>query len=359
MGMAIAEAKKGLGRTSPNPIVGAVIVKDNKVVGRGYHHKAGEPHAEVNAIADAREKARGGIIYVTLEPCNHSGRTPPCTKAIVAAGIKKVVIGSMDPNPSVVGGGVDFLQSQNISVKIGVLKEQCEELIRPFVKLVTTGFPWIIMKAGMSLDGKISYQSGHGGKITGEESRQHTHLLRDRIDAILVGIETALVDNPSLTARLPGIKTRDPLRVILDTNLRLPSDSKLLQQKSSARTIIFCGAGASESAMNDLLKNGALVHRIDQEKDGRLNLKQVLKQLGQLNIMTVLVEGGAGIHGSFLEQNLVDEIYLYIAPFFIGHGGSPLITGYYRQIRSEAVDLIGLKVKQLGDDILINGLIRS
>ena len=245
MQLAIDLAKKGQWKTSPNPCVGAVIVKNDKIIGRGYHKKAGTPHAEVNAIADAGDLAAEATIYVTLEPCNHTGRTPPCTQAILKAGITRVVVGMADPNPSVEGNGSSFLLSRGLQVETGVLEEECIKLNHPFIKHSTTGLPWVVMKAGMSLDGKITYRKGHGGKITGSEAGLFTHELRNSLDAILVGIGTAIIDNPSLTTRLPDDEHgRDPVRVILDTHLRFPEKMKMLRQKSTAPTWIFCGPDA-------------------------------------------------------------------------------------------------------------------
>ena len=262
MRLALKEAKKGLGRTSPNPCVGAVIVQDDSLVGRGYHRKAGTLHAEVNAIADAGHAARGATMYVTLEPCNHTGRTPPCTKAVIDAGISRVVVGMSDPNPGVSGGGCAFLKSRGITVDIGILERECRAINRPFIKHCVTGLPWMVMKAGMSMDGRITRQRGSGGQITGEQSRLFTHRLRDTFDAILIGIETARIDDPSLTTRLPDGKGRDPLRIILDTSLNLDPQAKMLHQGSSAPTWIFCGPEASPEREQNLSRAEVVVHRV-------------------------------------------------------------------------------------------------
>ena len=235
MKLALQEARKGLGRTSPNPSVGAVVVRNGTIVGKGYHKKAGLPHAEPNALQDAGNKAEGSTIYVTLEPCNHAGRTPPCTRAILEAGIQRVVIGMADPNPKVTGSGADFLAAQGVAVTSGVLEYECCELNRPFIKHATTGLPWVIMKAGTSMDGRIAAGIGRQTAITGTESLHQVHLLRDRVDAILIGVETAITDDPSLTTRLGGRRPgRDPERIILDTNLRLLPAAKMLSTAPSA-----------------------------------------------------------------------------------------------------------------------------
>lgn len=358
MRLAIAEAEQGLGRTSPNPAVGAVIVNGGQVVGRGYHHKAGTPHAEVHAIADAGEAARGGTIYVTLEPCNHTGRTPPCTQAILKAGLKGVVIGAMDPNPQVVGGGAAFLAGQGLAVLTGVLEEPCTDLIRPFVKHSSSGLPWVMMKAGLSLDGRISLRKGEATVITGEQSRQFTHQLRDRVDAILIGVETALVDDPSLTTRLVGkAGCRDPLRIVLDSQLRLPPTARMLRQESTAQTWVCCGIEAPIDREQALVAAGAVVHRLPLANNGGIDVQQLLVMLGKHQIVSLLVEGGAAIHGAFWSQQLVDELLLFYAPLLIGDQGIPLLTGYALHERQQAPRLSGLTLRHLGEDMLLRALV--
>lgn len=355
MRLAIDQARKGQGRTSPNPCVGAVIVRDGIVVGLGYHRKAGTPHAEIHAIANAGESCAGATIYVTLEPCNHTGRTPPCSHAVLAAGLKRVVIGMADPNP-VATGGADFLQEQGVKVVLGVLEEECRRLNYPFLKHSVTGLPWVVMKAGMSLDGKISRRRGHGGAITGPESKQRVHEVRDGLDAILIGIGTALIDDPSLTTRLPE-GGRDPLRVILDSRLRLPPDAQMLQQDSSAETWIFCGHQAGQESQKQLEQTGAVIQRVDSDATGHLNLLQVLQVLGKADITSILVEGGAGVHGSFLQAKLVDQVVLFVAPYFIGEDGTPLVAGYSIDEQGAPVLLTEISTESVGPDILVQGLV--
>ena len=358
MAHALEEARKGLGRTAPNPAVGAVVVQDGAVVGRGYHKKAGTPHAEVNAIQDAGDRARGGTIYVTLEPCNHSGRTPPCTQAILQAGLRQVIIGSMDPHPRVVGGGAAFLRSQGIDVVTGVLEEQCQDLIRPFVKHSSTGFPWVIMKAGLSLDGKIGFEPGKGGMVTGPASSRAVHQLRDQVDAILVGVGTALIDDPSLTTRIAEKPdSRDPLRLVLDTHLRLSPQAKMLRQESAANTWIFCGEQAPAEREQLLLEAGAVVHRLPTREGGRLDLHRFLAFIGEQGVCSILVEGGGTVHGAFWSQGLVDEVQLYYAPYFIGDKGVALLSGYGLVQRPDPISLQGISLKQLGDDFLFPALV--
>ncbi|MHB1184650.1 MAG: bifunctional diaminohydroxyphosphoribosylaminopyrimidine deaminase/5-amino-6-(5-phosphoribosylamino)uracil reductase RibD [Desulfobulbia bacterium] len=357
MQLAIREARKGLGRTSPNPCVGAVVVKNNRLIATGFHAKAGTPHAEVHALRAAGAKAKGATIYVTLEPCNHTGRTPPCTQAILAAGIKRVVVGMLDPNPLVAGGGCKALAAQGVEVTQGMLAEECGSLNRPFSKHVTTGLPWVIMKAGMSLDGRLALASGQCAWITNEQSRRQVHRLRDRVDAILIGSETALCDDPALTTRLVGRKGKDPLRVVLDTTLRLPVSAKMLQQPSSAPTWIFCGPEAEMKRAEALINAGAIIKQVRLDEAGQLDLAAVLCELGRAQLTSVLVEGGSRVHGAFLRANLVDEVQIFVAPVFLGSDGVPLVDTLGLQRVADAPRFSTTRVQRFGNDVLIEGLI--
>ncbi len=355
MKMALAEAVKARGRTSPNPLVGAVVVKDGEVIGRGRHKKAGTPHAEIHALRSAGSRAVGATIYVTLEPCNHTGRTPPCTQAILASGIKRVVIGMVDPNPHVTGSGRDFLAARGIEVTSGVLADKCRAINRPFIKHITTGLPWVIMKAGCSMDGRIAAGSGQCAWITNEKSRHQVHLLRDRVDAISVGIGTALNDNPSLTTRLPGRQGRDPLRVIIDTSLKLPPGAKMLKQESAASTWIFCGPEPDGNKVKALETAGARVLPVDLRK-GRVDLYEVLAVLGREQVNSLLVEGGSLIHTAFLQAGLVDQVNLFLAPVFLGSDAIPLIAELgLKQVR-DARRFSLIRTRRFADDIMIEGI---
>ena len=357
MQLAIREARKGLGRTSPNPCVGAVVVKNNKLIATGYHRQAGTPHAEVHALRAAGAKARGATIYVTLEPCNHTGKTPPCTQAILASGIKRVVVGMLDPNPLVAGGGCKTLAAQGVEVAQGILVEECRSLNRPFSKHVTTGLPWVIMKAGMSLDGRLALGSGQSAWITNEQSRRQVHRLRDRVDAILIGSGTALADDPALTTRLSGRKGKDPLRVIMDTALRLPLTARMLYQASSAPTWIFCGPDAYAKRAEALVGAGAIIKQVRLDGAGQLDLEAVLCELGRAQCTSVLVEGGSRVHGAFLRAGLVDEVKIFVAPIFIGSDGVPLLDTLGLKNVAGAPRFTTTKVRRLGNDVLIEGLI--
>ncbi len=355
MKMAIREARKGLGRTSPNPAVGSVVVKNGQVVSKGYHKKAGTPHAEVHALRRAGKEAKGSTIYVTLEPCNHTGRTPPCTQAILAGEIKRVVVGMIDPNPLVAGTGCDYLENQGLEVRRGVLDKECRELNYPFIKHITTGIPWVIMKAGCSLDGRIAAANGQSGWITNEKSRAEVHRMRDRVDAILIGAGTALADNPSLTTRLNGKNGHDPVRVVLDSELRMSPHAKMICQDSQAPTWIFCSSEADTEKSSMLQKAGAKVMSVDRDGSGRLNLSSVLQILGKSQLNSVLVEGGSRIHGSFLRQGLVDQVNLFLAPFFIGADGIPVVDTFELDSVRQGKRFLTKCTRRFGDDVLIEG----
>jgi diaminohydroxyphosphoribosylaminopyrimidine deaminase/5-amino-6-(5-phosphoribosylamino)uracil reductase len=357
MHMALKEAGKGVGRTSPNPCVGAVIVKSDRVIAKGYHKKAGTAHAEIDAIQNSSESLVGATIYVTLEPCNHTGKTPPCSQAILEQGFARVVVGMTDPNPLVNGGGIDFLRSNGIEVVTGVLEQECMSLNLPFIKHITQGIPWTIMKAGVSLDGRLNYQHGHSGWITGEKSAREVHKLRNTVDAILVGRKTVEIDNPSLTTRIPRGLSKDPIRIILDSDLSTSLASKVYHLDSEAPTWVVCAVDAPQSKREGLQKLGIRLIEIERMGKG-LDLRLLLKVLGQENICSILVEGGARLHGSFLRLKLFDYAHLFYAPLFAGDQGVPLIEGYQVQNRDTAPRLVDVSHKRLGDDMLISGKVK-
>lgn len=356
MRLALREAAKGLGRTSPNPCVGAVVVKDGAVVARGYHRRAGSPHAEVNALNAAGESARGATLYVTLEPCNHQGRTPPCTERILASGVRRVVAGMDDPNPQVAGGGNAYLAGRGLEVVTGVLARECLAQNRPFVKHITTGRPWVIMKAAMSMDGRIATRTGDSKWITGEAARGRSHRWRDRVDAILVGVETALADDPALTARPGGRRGRDPLRVVLDSRLRLPPAALMLRQESPAATWVFCGPAAAAKRRAALVAAGAVVKEVATSPHGGLDLPAVLAELGRHGVTSLLVEGGGRVHAAFLRDNLCDQACLFVAPMFIGAEGLPAVGGLGLERIAEGRRFRPQAVRRLGEDFMIEGL---
>lgn len=358
MRLALRQAVRGQGRTSPNPLVGAVIVKHGTIVATGYHKKAGTPHAEINALAKTvPEVTKGSTLYVTLEPCSHHGRTPPCCEAVFHSGVSRVVVGMPDPNPLVAGQGIRYLQERGIEVVSGILTEECQRINRPFTRWITSGLPWVIMKAGLSLDGRIAARSGHSGWITNEASRRFVHQIRDRVDAILIGIGTALTDNPSLTTRLSGRNHRDPLRVILDRDLRLPPDARLLAQESSAATMIFCGPNPNHDRADLLKAAGAVVQPVALGADGLLDLRKVLQLLGHRQVTTLLVEGGSQVHGAFWSQGLVNQVNLFFGPLILGGDGIPLMPQLGIDRVDQARRVTSIQHRRFGDDMMVEGLV--
>ena len=359
MRLALRLAAQGIGYTSPNPMVGAVVVKGGRVVGRGYHRRAGSPHAEIHALKDAGSQAKTATLYVTLEPCNHQGRTPPCTEAIVRSGVRRVVVGCGDPNPRVAGGGVEYLRGQGILVDVGILEKSCLRLNEPFIKHVTTGLPLVIAKMAASLDGKIATYLGDSHWISNERSRRFVHKLRHAVDAILVGVGTVVADDPKLTTRLSGRKGKNPLRIILDTHLRTPVDSLVTSQTKEAPTIIATGPKPYKKRRENLEGKGVEVLPLPLVR-GRVSLTELLKQLGNRDITSLLVEGGAEVHGGFFYDNLVDKVYLFFAPKIIGGNRAvPMVGGVGAGRVAEASPLRDIKVRRFDDDIMIEGYMKD
>ena len=355
MNLALEQAVKGKGRTSPNPCVGAIIVKDDVIVGRGYHKKAGTPHAEVHALADAGEESKGATIYVTLEPCSHTGRTPPCCEAVHKAGVTRVVVGMMDPNPLVDGKGVQYLRAHGVEVVTGICQEECVSINLPFIKRVKKGLPWMIMKGGISLDGKLNYQKGQSGWITGAECKQKVHDIRNQVDAILVGSATVMIDNPSLTTRLVEGDCRNPARIILDSDLKTDITSKVYDSGVAGAVYLFCDNEADDTKKERFKSHG--IHVVSVAKmDGKLDLLEIMHVLAEKEICSVLVEGGASVHGEMLRRHLFDAACLFYAPIFAGTGGVSLVEGYSVAGRAEAVRLQDVRYHQLGADMMIEGL---
>jgi len=354
MKLAIKEAEKGLGSVSPNPVVGAVLVdpKNGQIIAKGHHRCYGCPHAEVEAIKKAGEKTRGAILYVTLEPCNHYGKTPPCTQAILKAGIKEVICGIRDPNP-VARGGLEFLKDSGVKVFSGVLENEVKYLTRFFLSRVLRGRPWVIMKVASSLDGKISVSTGDSKWITGEKSRKKGHYLRKMCDAILVGKNTVLLDDPELTCRM--VKGKNPVRIVLDTRLSLPPNLKIFDTKV-APTVVVCADTASKEKEEEFKKRGVKIWRVGLKKD-KIDLKEVLNRALEAGINSILVEGGGKVHGSFVEERLIDEIYYFFGPLIIGDelGASAVKSSPLKRLK-DALKVKILEVKRLGEDVLIKGL---
>ena len=391
MQRALTLAAKGKGRTSPNPAVGAVIVKNNKIIAGGYHKKAGTPHAEILALKKAGAKARGATLYVNLEPCCHTGKkTPPCTKAIIKAGIKKVVTAMIDPNSKVSGRGIRELQNAGIETRVGIMRTEAKRLNEAFIKFITKKEPFVILKVAQSLDGKIATAKGESKWITGEDARKYVHKLRNEVDAVLVGIGTVKKDNPSLTCRIKG--GRNPFRVIVDSALRIPLNAKVLKHKDG-KTIIAAispnpptspfekggcrgiiksrfGEGRYRGIFSkkfladyqkkiDLLRNrGVQILITKKDKNGMVNLKSLMKELAKLDISSVMIEGGSSINASAVSNGIVDKIMMFTACKIIGGTDAvPSFGGKSIASINRAKTLRNVKIRTIGSDILIEGYV--
>ncbi|WP_289136829.1 bifunctional diaminohydroxyphosphoribosylaminopyrimidine deaminase/5-amino-6-(5-phosphoribosylamino)uracil reductase RibD [uncultured Brevibacillus sp.] len=354
MDMALGLAKSALGQTSPNPLVGAVVVKDGAVVGMGAHLRAGEPHAEVHALRMAGDSARGATLYVTLEPCSHHGKTPPCADAVVAAGISRVVIAVLDPNPLVAENGVQKLRDSGLEVTVGVKEEEARQLNEVFFHYITTKRPFVTVKTASTLDGKIASVTGHSRWITGSTARAQVHELRRQYDAILVGVGTVLADDPELTARCNGqTYGRQPVRVILDSHLRTPLSARVIQGVEHVPTWIFTTEESCREKREELLAKGVTVIAVA----GPMTVDAVLSVLGERGITSLLVEGGAEVNGSFLQARAIQKIVSYVSLKLIGGNGAPsLFGGQGLTSMDEAVVLTHTQVEQVDEqDIRIIG----
>jgi diaminohydroxyphosphoribosylaminopyrimidine deaminase/5-amino-6-(5-phosphoribosylamino)uracil reductase len=359
MKKAIRLARKGLGATSPNPMVGAVVVKNGRIVGSGYHKKAGAPHAEVEALSEAGGDARGGTLYVNLEPCNHYGRTPPCTKTVVERGIEKVVIGMLDPNPHVVGGGCGFLEANGIKVKYGILEEECAQLNEIYTKYITKGRPFVVVKGALTLDGWMAPRSGKSKWITNEKSRRYVHSLRHRMDGVMVGVETVISDNPLLAPYLLKKAHSDPVKIIADTHLRIPLNSRVLDQATSALTIIASGSNVSDAKLKEIEGPGARVIKC-RIKDKHVDLDDLLCKLAEMSVSSLLVEGGATLFGSLIRERMVDKFYIFLAPKILGgDDGVPFMRGAGCHILDDCLGLRVSRLRRFDDDIMIEAYPRG
>jgi len=355
MEMAYSLAEKARGQTSPNPCVGAVITLRDKIVGWGYHQEAGQPHAEIIALERAGKRAEGATLYLTLEPCVHWGKTPPCVDRLVKVGLKKAIISSLDPNPLVYQKGAARLKEAGIEVATGVLAEKNELLNEAYNKYITSKIPFVCLKVAMSLDGKIASSSGDSHWISSEESRNFVQHLRAEYEALMVGVNTVLRDNPLLNVRLPGLAKRKLVRVILDSRLRFPLEAKMLERAEDGRIIIFSGQEAPFHKIEALKQKGAEVIQVYSDH-GLIDLKAVLKELGQREISSVLVEGGAQVLTSFIEQKLADKGFFFISPKLVG--GEKSLTPFEGPGMSsvaEAMELRNIRHFSLKNDIILEG----
>ncbi|MEG2291361.1 MAG: bifunctional diaminohydroxyphosphoribosylaminopyrimidine deaminase/5-amino-6-(5-phosphoribosylamino)uracil reductase RibD [Clostridium sp.] len=355
MDIALSLARKGKGMVNPNPIVGAVIVKNKKIIAKGYHEKYGETHAEVNAFKNAEENVFGATMYITLEPCSHYGKTPPCVDKIIENKIARVVIGMVDPNPLVSGKGIKKLRDAGIDVMVGVLEEECRKANEVFIKYIEKKKPFVVLKSAMSLDGKIATAFGESKWITGKKSRREVHKLRNDLSAIMVGVDTVIMDNPQLTCRM--LEGRNPTRIIVDSELRIPKNSKVLENINDIKTIIATTQKVEKEKVDYLEKLGVVIIKT-KSKDGKVNLKELMIRLGELKVDSILLEGGATLNYSAIEAKIIDKILIYVAPKIIGgvKSKTPVGGNGIEQLK-DAFKVKDLNVSIVGEDILLQGYI--
>lgn len=354
MDRALDVAARGIGLTAPNPVVGAVLVRHNAVVGEGGHRHAGAPHAEAVALSAAGTRARGATCYVTLEPCAHHGRTPPCADALIVAGVSRVVVACGDPNPLVDGRGLARLRSAGIEVTIGVREAEARALNRGFFCFVTRGRPHVTLKSALTLDGKIAGADGTSRWITGEAARAEAHRMRFAADAVLVGVGTVLQDDPELTVRFPGLPAKEPFRVVADSRLRTPPRARLLEAGQASRVVIACVAPAPTEPAARLRARGVRVLALPGDA-GRVDLGALLVALARLDVMAVLAEGGAELGGALVDQGLVDRVAFFVAPRLLGGRSAPGPVGGTGRALKEALSLVDVTVRRIGEDLLIEG----
>jgi diaminohydroxyphosphoribosylaminopyrimidine deaminase / 5-amino-6-(5-phosphoribosylamino)uracil reductase len=356
MGLALKLALKAKGKTSPNPLVGAVVVKANRIIGKGFHTRAGLAHAEIIALDEAGKKARGATLYVTLEPCAHTGRTPPCINRIIQSGIKEVVVGMIDPNPLNNGKGVLLLRQSNVKVKLGVLNEQLKKINDVFIKYITTGIPFVTVKVAESLDGRIATFAGDSKWITSDKSRTFAHKIRRDYDAIMVGVNTVLRDNPRLNAVLAQ---KQLVKIIIDSNLSTPENANIFSGQSKVIIITLPSRPGQETENRKNLAAKATILEV-KEKDGQINLRDALKKLARLEISNIIVEGGGTLIGSLFDERLVDRILFFISPKIIGGKDAvSSVMGKGVKRADRAIKLTHVKIRRFAEDLLIEANIKS
>ena len=357
MRRALELAGKGQGSTSPNPLVGAVVVKAGRIIGEGYHEAVGRAHAEVNALEAAGSDAADATLYVTLEPCNHTGRTPPCTEKILAAGIRRVVVAMVDPNPHVTGGGIEALRNKGVEVTLGVREQQARRLNEAYGKYITTGLPFVVVKVAATLDGWIATGSGDSKWVSGGQSRAFVHRMRHAMDAILVGIETVGADDPRLTARLKDGEGIHPRRIVLDTHLRISESARMLRSPDGVETIVVCGESIPDERVKKI--TGARVLAAPVKRD-RVDLRALMPMLGRMQITSVLIEGGGAVIGSAFQDKVVDKILFFYAPKILGgDDGVPICRGSGAKRMKNCIPVEDVKVHRFGEDVMIEGYIQG
>ncbi|HXA97068.1 MAG TPA: bifunctional diaminohydroxyphosphoribosylaminopyrimidine deaminase/5-amino-6-(5-phosphoribosylamino)uracil reductase RibD [Candidatus Dormibacteraeota bacterium] len=358
MARALALAARGRGLTSPNPMVGAVVVQDGRVVGERYHERAGGPHAEAAALAEAGARARGATLYVTLEPCNHVGRTPACVEAVVRAGVRRVVAATRDPNPRVAGDGAGVLREAGIEISLGCLEREARDLNRVFFTAMERQRPHVTLKWAMTLDGKVAAADRSSRWITGEAARREAHRLRSQSDAIVTGIGTVLADDPALTVRLDRPWPREPYRVVVDSRARLPLGATLLHTGTLARVLVAVGEEAPAARIAAIEASGATVLQC-KSRDGRVDVGALCAQLFALDVIGVLLEAGSELTGSFVQAGLADRVAVFVAPKLLGGAAAPSPAGGPGLALGEALRLTDLTVRPLGDDWLFEGAVND
>lgn len=364
MEKALELARRGEGSTGANPLVGAVVVKDDQIVGSGYHQYYGGPHAEVYALKEAGDRAAGADLYVNLEPCCHEGKTGPCSMKVIQSGIDRLVIGMIDPHSRVAGKGIEAIKKAGIEVKTGVLEQECRRLNEIFLKYISTDLPFVMLKAAQTLDGYLAAKTGDSKWITNKTARQYGHKLRHRAAAVMVGSGTVLEDNPSLTTRLEGKQGTDALRIILDSKLRTPVDSNLIDHQSPEKTLIVCGHDLDdkqkEKKKSLLAEKKVDIIQIKLTEDGKVPLKKLLKKLHDMEIASVLIEGGGHLNYSFLSAGLVDKVYIFTAPrIYGGNDGVATFMGPGPE-KMDMIDQIRApKIKELEENFLLTGYLNE
>lgn len=354
MRLALKLAKRGWGRTTPNPLAGAVIVKDGEVVGKGFHRAVGEPHAEVVALREAGERAQGATLYVNLEPCCHWGRTPPCTQAIIRAGISRVVASIKDPSPQVKGKGFRELSSQGIEVKVRLLADEAARLNEFYLKYTRTRFPFVILKLAQTLDGKIATSEGRSRYITSLKSRRRVHWLRSGVDAVMVGVGTVLQDDPQLTVR--HIRGRNPLRIVLDSRGRTPPQAKVIS--SDGKAVIMTTSQAPPSWREEMERRGTEVWEVPSSGDGRIDLREAMRVVGAKGTTSLMIEGGRGVFTSFLKADIADKLLVFLSPKVMGEGIGGFGDLGVREL-SSAYRFYNMKVQRMGEDFLITAYVHG
>jgi len=359
MRMAINLARKGLGMTSPNPMVGAVLVNNGKVVGKGYHKGPGHLHAEAVAIKECGVEAAGATLYVNLEPCCHTDkRTPPCTKEIIRSGVKRVVVGMIDTNPAVNSRGISELIDAGISVDKDILNVDAGRLNEIYTKFITSNIPFVILKSAASLDGKIALSSGESRWITGKVSRRYAHKLRSMVDAVMAGIGTVIVDDPMLSVRHVKSKGGQPLRIIVDSKLRIPLTSKVLDVSTGQKTMVVTTRQSPAVKIKELENLGIRTVIADTREDGEVSLQSLMNLLGKSGVTSILIEGGSGINASALREGIVDKIVIIYSPRIVGGRDSVgMVGGYSPKSLEDSVFLRDISVKRLDKDIMVEGYV--